>query len=58
MADKKVTWNDLHNATQQDLRRVYKLNDKQLENAVRAHYDGANASERRELYETVYRNKK
>ena len=51
---KKVTWGDLHNATQKDLKRVYKLNDRDLEKAVRHHMDGANPAERRELYETVY----
>lgn len=54
----KVTWNDLHNATQQELRKTYKLNDRQLENAVRNHLHGANASERRRLYETVYGKRK
>lgn len=54
----KPTYNDLFNATQADLRRVYKLNDRGLENAVRKHLDGANANERRTMYETVYSNKK
>jgi hypothetical protein len=54
----KVTWNDLHNATQQELRKTYKLTDRQLENAVRKHLDGANANERREVYETVYAKRK
>lgn len=56
--DQKVTWNDLHNATQQELRKTYKLNDRQLENQVRYHLDGANAAERRKLYETVYAKRK
>lgn len=55
---KKVTWNDLHNATQHELRKTYKLNDRQLENAVRNHLDGANLNERRKLYETVYAKRK
>ena len=53
----KVTYNDLKEATQADLRRVYKLNDRTLEHAVRSHLDGANAVERRQTYETVYSNK-
>jgi hypothetical protein len=50
----KVTWNDLHNATFKELKAKYKLNDRQLENQVRKHMDGANANERRELYKTVW----
>jgi hypothetical protein len=50
----KPTWNDLHEAKPAELKKTYGLNDKQLEVAVRKHWDGANASERRGLYETVY----
>lgn len=59
MADKqKVTWNDLTSATQQELKKTYKLNDRQLENQVRGHLDGANATERRNLYQDVYGKRK
>ena len=54
---KKVTWNDLHNASFRELKKTYKLNDMQLENQVRKHMDGANANERRELYKTVWSKK-
>ena len=50
----KVTWGDLHNATPKDLKRKYKLNDRQLEQQVRRHMDGANPQERRDLYKTVW----
>lgn len=50
----KPTWNDLHTATHQELKKSYKLNDMQLENAVRRHMDGANHQERREFYKTVW----
>lgn len=50
----KVTWADLHNATFRELKKTYKLNDRQLEQQVRRHMDGANATERRELYKTVW----
>jgi hypothetical protein len=50
----KVTWNDLHSATQQELKKAYKLNDHQLENQIRGHLDGANSTERRGLYQEVY----
>ena len=50
----KVTWNDLHNATQQELKKTYKLTDRQLEQQVRSHLDGSDAKDRRNLYQTVY----
>jgi len=52
--ERKVTWNDLREASQQELKQIYKLSDRQLERQVRRHMDGANATERRKLYETVY----
>ena len=53
----KVTWNDLHSATFKELKKTYKLNDIQLEHQVRKHMDGANAKDRRELYQTVWSKK-
>jgi hypothetical protein len=57
MSNGKVTWNDLFSATFSDIKRVYKLNDRQLENSVRRHLDGANPQERRDLYKTVWDSK-
>lgn len=54
----KVTWNDLHEATQQELKSTYKLNDRQLEKSIRKHWDGSNIVEKRELYEQLYTRKK
>jgi len=51
---KRLTWNDLQNASFTELKKTYKLNDMQLEKGVRRHMDGANPQERRELYETVW----
>jgi hypothetical protein len=50
----KVTWNDLHSATFKELKKTYKLNDRQLEQQVRRHMDGADMRERRDLYKTVW----
>ena len=50
----KVTWNDLHEATFKEIKKTYKLNDRQLEVQVRKHMDGANATERRGLYKEVW----
>jgi hypothetical protein len=54
----KVTWNDLHSATFNELKKTYKLNDRQLENQVRRHLDGANANDRRDVYKTVWDKRK
>lgn len=50
----KVTWNDLHDADQHEIRKHYQLGDRQLENQVRSYLDGANAKERREFYQQFY----
>jgi len=55
---KKVTWNDMHEATHGELRKTYKLTDRQLEQQIRRHWDGANAQERNRLYQTVYLKRK
>jgi hypothetical protein len=55
---KNVTWNDLGSATFRELKKTYKLNDRQLEGQVRRHMDGANPQERRQLYETVWGKRK
>jgi hypothetical protein len=54
----KVTWNDIKDGTQQELKKVYKLNARQLENQMRRHMDGANSAERRSLYQTLYGKRK
>lgn len=51
---KKIHWNDLMNATPSEIKKTYKMNDRQLENSVRHHLDGASVSERRQVYEKVY----
>lgn len=58
----KPTWNDFHEASQHELRKTYdfgygRRGDMKLEQAVRAHLDGANATERREFYDKFYRRK-
>lgn len=55
---KKITWSDLYNATFAELKKTYKLNDRQLEVSVRNHMDGATPQERRDLYKTVWDKKK
>ncbi|HEY2811750.1 MAG TPA: hypothetical protein VGJ00_10240 [Rhabdochlamydiaceae bacterium] len=50
----KVSWNDLFSATFKELKKTYKLSDRALEQAVGKHLDGANASEKRQMYHTVW----
>jgi hypothetical protein len=54
----KVTWNDLNEGHQSELKKTYKLNDRQFEQQVRRHMDGANTGERRKFYEDVFGKKK
>lgn len=56
--EKKVTWQDLHNATFKELKQTYKLTDRALEHQVQRHLDGANASEKSQLYKTVWDKKR
>jgi len=53
----KVTWHDIHTATFNELKKTYGLNDRQLEQQVRSHLDGANSEERRHIYDITYRKK-
>ena len=51
----KVTWNDLHNGTFKELKKTYKLTDRQLEGQVRRHMDGISTVEQRsDFYKKVY----
>lgn len=50
----KITWGDLQNATVQELKKTYKLNDRQLEMGVRAHLDGSSTQEKRDMYKKVW----
>ena len=55
---KGPTFNDLLNGHQSDLKRVYKMTDRQLEQSVRKHIDGMRpGAEMRGFYEKVYSNK-
>ncbi len=50
----KVRWTDLFSATQHELKKTYKLSDRELEKQVRSHLDGASSEETREVYNAVY----
>lgn len=53
----KPTYHDLFNASIPDLKRVYKLNDKQVEQTVRKHLDGASQTEMRGIYGKIWDHK-
>lgn len=53
----KVSWHDLHNYSSQEIKKKYKLNDRQLEQSVRRHMDGASRDEREGLYKDVWDSK-
>jgi hypothetical protein len=55
---KMPTYNDLMTGTSAELKKTYKITDRQLEVATRRQMDGANSQERREFYESVYNTKR
>lgn len=56
--EKKITWRDVHDATLPELKKSYKMNDRQVEQSLRKHMDGANVNEKRSLYEKLYGKRK
>jgi hypothetical protein len=51
---KVPTWGDLKNAPWNDIKRIYKLTDSQLEMGVRRHLDGASKEEMKSVYKEVW----
>lgn len=54
----KITYYNLLTEPVADLKKFYKATDRQIEKQVRRHMDGANAQERRGLYEAVFSKRK
>lgn len=57
MMRQKITWNDIKDYGT-ECNKLYKLPKSEMERQVRAHLDGANPAERRNMYETFYRRRK
>ena len=51
---KEPTWNDFQEAKPAELKKTYKLNERQLENSYRKHLHGASSPEYRRAYEKLY----
>ena len=56
--ENKLQWNDIKSATQHELKKIYKLSDRQLEGQLRNHLDGASSQERRQIYQELYGKRK
>lgn len=54
----KITYHNLITEHVSELKKFYKATDRQIEKQVRTHMDGANAQERRGLYEAVFNKRK
>lgn len=52
---RQPTRRDYEEASPKELKKTYKLNDRQLENAYRKHLHGASTPEYRKAYEMLYR---
>ena len=56
---KGPTWNDINQGTAAELKKTYKLTDRQLEVSVRDHgYGIKDPQARRDFYESVYNGKR
>lgn len=54
---KKPTYNDVVNENPQELKKFYKLSERQLEQNVRKHLHGGSQNEMKKMYEKIYDNK-
>ena len=54
---KGPTYNDIFNESPKELKKFYRLSERQLEQNVRKHLDGASQIQMRGLYEKIYDNK-
>lgn len=55
---KKLNWAEITSYSGQELKKHYKLTDRQVEQNMRHHLDGANAKERREVYQQLWQTKR
>lgn len=58
MSHKDITWRDVQDGTLPELKKSYKMNDRQVEQSLRKHMDGASAQERSDLYAKLYGKRK
>lgn len=56
--EKKITFNDIKDATSHELKKTYKMTDRQLEQSLRTHLYGASNKERRKIYQELYGKRK
>jgi hypothetical protein len=54
---KKISFYELQNMHSSELKKKYKMNDRQLEQSMRNHMDGANREERSQFYKEVWDSK-
>jgi len=54
---KRISWYELQSMHPTELKQKFKINDRQLEQSLRTHLDGATANERREVYHQVWDSK-
>ncbi len=54
---KKISFHELFNMHSSELKKKYRINDRELEKSVRYHLDGASPDERRTVYKDVWDSK-
>lgn len=58
MEKPKVTWNDFHSAKPKELMNHYKLTERQLQQNLHKHLDGANRKDKEKIYDNFYGKRK
>lgn len=56
--EKKVSWNDLHEAPAKELMKHYNLSERQLQQQLTRHLYGATHADRQQVYKDVYLKRK
>jgi len=54
---KKISYYELQNLHSSELKKKYKINDRQLEQSMRNHLDGASVKDRTQFYKEVWDSK-
>ena len=54
---KKISYYELQNYHSSELKKKYKINDRQLEQSMRSHLDGASMNDRKKFYHEVWDSK-
>ena len=55
--EKKITWTDIQSTTKQELKQMYNMTDRQVEQTIRKNMDGAGYFDIEKVYKDFYNRK-